>query len=231
MKIVFLTGAGVSVESGLTTFRGNNGLWENYKVMDVASLNGWKKNKELVLEFYNKRRQNLDLVYPNETHHLIVNLEKHFDVNIITTNVDDLHERAGSKNILHLHGELRKMCSSMNKELTLPYDNDIKIGDKHPDGSQLRPYIVFFQEDVPKIGEATKIVGEADIFVVVGTSLQVYPAAGLIDYVKDEAELYYIDPNPSLNEVTWNIRNRVKVIEKVGSEGMKELVEILSEKK
>jgi NAD-dependent deacetylase len=229
-KVVFLTGAGISAESGVKTFRDAGGLWEGHNVMDVASPQGWRRNKELVLEFYNQRHKQLSEVEPNEGHKLIAELEKDFDVHVITQNVDDLHERGGSSKILHLHGELTKMCSSMDKEQTLPYV-EIKVGDKHPDGSQLRPYIVWFGEDVPKIGEAVKIASEADIFVVVGTSLQVYPAAGLIEYVKDEAELYYIDPSPSLSDVTNNVRNRVKVIEKVGSEGMKELVEILSDKK
>lgn len=226
-KLVFLTGAGVSAESGVKTFRDHDGLWEGHDVMSVASIQGWRRNKELVLKFYNERFKQLGEVQPNEGHKIIAELEKHFDVTIITQNVDNLHELAGSSNVVHLHGELTKMCSSMDKEQTLPYV-EINVGDKHPDGSQLRPYIVWFGEDVPKIGEASMIAGDADIFVVVGTSLQVYPAAGLIEYAKPDAILFYIDPKPSLDDVTRNVRNRVNVIQKVGSEGMKELMEILT---
>jgi NAD-dependent deacetylase len=226
-KLVFLTGAGVSAESGIKTFRDAGGVWEGHNVMDVASPQGWRRNKELVLEFYNQRNKQLSEVEPNEGHKIIAELEKLFDVTVITQNVDDLHERAGTTNVFHLHGELTKMCSSIDKEKTLPYQ-EIKVGHKHEDGSQLRPYIVWFGEDVPTIGEASNITNDADIFVVVGTSLQVYPAAGLIEYAKPEAKLYYIDPNPSLDDVTRNVRGRINVIQKVGSEGMKELFDILS---
>lgn len=226
-KLVFLTGAGISAESGIKTFRDAGGLWQGHNVMDVASPQGWRRNKELVLEFYNQRNKQLSEVEPNEGHKIIAELEKLFDVTIITQNVDPLHELAGSSDVLHLHGELTKMCSSIDKEKTLPYQ-EIKVGDKHEDGSQLRPYIVWFGEDVPKISEAVKIAETADIFVVVGTSLQVYPAAGLVEYISDECDLYYIDPNPSLSDVTYKTRNRIKVIQKSGSEGMEELVGLLS---
>lgn len=222
-KIVFLTGAGISAESGIKTFRDSDGLWENFNVEDVATISGWRRNKELVLEFYNTRRKQLDDVKPNLAHELIAEIEKDYDVNVITTNVDDLHEKAGSTNILHLHGELRKMCSSNNKELTLDYIDDIKLGDKHEDGSQLRPYIVWFGEDVPNMGKAIKLVREADIVVVVGTSLEVYPAANLVNYSLTDF-VYYIDPKPA--QVNYN----VKVISKTATEGMRELIEILKQK-
>jgi NAD-dependent deacetylase len=196
-KIVFLTGAGVSAESGVKTFRDHDGLWEGFDVMEVASIDGWRKDREKVLSFYNLRRSQMDEVVPNLAHLIIAELEKDFDVDVVTQNVDDLHEKAGSSKILHLHGELSKMCSSKNKELTLPYTSDIKIGDEHPDGSQLRPFIVWFGEDVPMIDEAIKVVKSADILVVLGTSLQVYPAAGLSQYASADCELYYIDPNPA----------------------------------
>jgi NAD-dependent deacetylase len=223
-KIVFLTGAGVSRESGIKTFRDEDGLWEGYSVDEVASIQGWRKDKEKVLKFYNERRSQLDTVEPNEAHKLIVELEKNHEVVVITQNVDDLHERGGSSNVIHLHGELRKMCSSINKSKTLPFDKDIKIGDKHEDGSQLRPYIVWFGEDVPKMFEAVKHVMDADILVVVGTSLEVYPAAGLTEYVKKSCLLYYIDPKPSNN--TPSIENFI-TIKKVATEGMVELINML----
>lgn len=224
MKIVFLTGAGVSRESGIKTFRDHDGLWEGYDVMEVASIQGWRKDREKVLRFYNERRRQLDDVTPNLAHELIASLEKDHEVVVITQNVDDLHERAGSTNVIHLHGELKKMCSSMNKENTLPYDKDIEIGDKHEDGSQLRPYIVWFGEDVPKMFSAANHVMDADVLVVVGTSLEVYPAAGLTQYAKGSCRLFYIDPKPS--EDTPGIEY-FTTIKNVATEGMKYLVDIL----
>lgn len=224
MKIVFLTGAGVSRESGIKTFRDHDGLWEGHSVEEVASIQGWRKDREKVLKFYNERRKQLDEVKPNLAHELIASLEKDHEVVVITQNVDDLHERAGSTNVIHLHGELRKMCSSLNKNSTLPYDKDIEIGDKHEDGSQLRPYIVWFGEDVPKMFEATNQVMNADILVVVGTSLNVYPAAGLTQYAKGGCRLFYIDPSPS--EDTPGIEY-FTTIKKVATEGMEYLVDIL----
>ena len=224
-KLVFLTGAGISAESGIKTFRDSNGTWENHNVMDVASIPGWRRNKELVLNFYNERRNQLDTVEPNEAHKMIAELEKVFDVHVITQNVDDLHERGGSSKVLHLHGELRKMCSSKDKDLTLPYTEDIKVGDKHEDGSQLRPFIVWFGEDVPKLGEAAQIVSEADIVVIVGTSMNVYPAAGLVDYVAKGVKIYYVDPKPNIDDVLV----KPILIEKVATEGVKDLMVILSE--
>ena len=192
-RIVVLTGAGISADSGIQTFRDVNGLWMGHKVEDVASPEGWKKNKQLVLDFYNKRRKELDTVVPNAAHIGLAELEKDFEVVIITQNVDDLHEKGGSTNVIHLHGELRKMCSSLDKTKTLPYEDDIKIGDKHEDGSQLRPFIVWFGESVPRFDEALKFVRDCDAFVVIGTSLQVYPAAGLINYLPPYMPKFILD--------------------------------------
>ena len=224
MKIVFLTGAGVSRESGIKTFRDSDGLWEGHNVMEVASIDGWKKDKEKVLNFYNERHQQLDTVEPNLAHKLIAELEQNHEVVVITQNVDDLHERAGSTNVMHLHGELRKMCSSMNKKSVLPYTQDIKIGDKHEDGSQLRPFIVWFGEDVPMMFDTTKEVMSADVLVIIGSSLEVYPAAGLIRHARGSCRLFYIDPNPTMEAIGIEYFN---VIKKVATEGMKELIEYL----
>lgn len=194
-KIVVLTGAGISAESGIKTFRDSDGLWENYHIQDVATPEAWKKDKALVTKFYNQRRSQLAEVKPNLGHLALVELEKYFDVTIITQNVDDLHERAGSKNVLHLHGELTKVRSTLDP--TLIYDwgyKEVKMGDYCEKGSQLRPHIVWFGESVPKMKEATDITEKCDIFVVVGTSMVVYPAAGLIDEVKPNNPKYIIDP-------------------------------------
>lgn len=193
-KLTILSGAGISAESGIKTFRDSNGLWENHRVEDVASPEGWRKNPSLVLDFYNQRRKQLLEVKPNEAHFLLAELEKHFEVQIITQNVDDLHERAGSTNVLHLHGELLKSCSSQNKNLVYPQTTDISINDKAEDGSPLRPFIVWFGEEVPLMEKAQKIAQESDIFVVIGTSLQVYPAAGLVHDIKDDCLLIVINP-------------------------------------
>ena len=183
-NLVVFTGAGMSAESGIKTFRDSNGLWEEYDVMEVASIDGWHKNPELVMKFYNERRKQLFECEPNEGHKGIVRLEEHFNVQIVTQNVDDLHERAGSKNILHLHGELRKARSSSDENLVYNIDGwELKWGDKCEKGSQLRPHIVWFGEAVPAMAEAVKIVEKAEIFVVVGSSLVVYPAASLISYM------------------------------------------------
>lgn len=226
-KIVFFTGAGVSAESGVKTFRDHGGLWEGHSVMEVASIRGWNTDKSKVLKFYNERRRQLNEVEPNDAHKIIAELEKYYNVVVITQNVDDLHERAGSTNVIHLHGELIKMCSSKSKEKTLPYDKDIEIGDKHEDGSQLRPYIVWFGENVPKMIDASNEVEEADIFVVIGTSLNVYPAADLIKYTKDECKTYFIDPNPSdgggIKDFT--------IIQTGASEGMDKLKKLLNNEK
>ncbi len=196
-KIVFLTGAGVSAESGVPTFRDSGGLWEGYDVEDVASIGGWYRNPGLMLDFYTERRRAMLSVEPNAAHRAIARLEEWYDVVVITQNVDDLHERGGSTNVIHLHGELSKVCSSRDKETcvkVLPYDIPLRLGDKAEDGSQLRPYIVWFGEDVPNFPLAMEEVSQADILVVVGTSMQVQPAASLI-YASHAAEIFVIDPN------------------------------------
>ena len=225
-KIVFLTGAGISAESGISTFRGGGGLWDNYPVEKVATPEGFTADPSLVLEFYNKRRQQLLEVVPNVAHKLVADLENDFDVTVITQNVDDLHERAGSSNIIHLHGELMKVCSSREPYneayvRTLTPDNlSIEIGDLADDGSQLRPFIVWFGEAVPRIEDAVLALRDIDIFVIIGTSLNVYPAAGLLNYVPSDVPVYLIDPN----DVNVTRRN-VTVIRKGASEGMRILVD------
>ena len=194
-KIVIFTGAGISAESGVSTFRDSNGLWRNHRIEEVASPVAWQNNMDLVLEFYNIRRKQLFEVKPNEGHKALLKLEKDFDVQIITQNVDDLHERAGSSNVLHLHGELKKVRSTVNSDLIYTLDHwELKKGDTCELGSQLRPHIVWFGEDVPNIHRAVEIVSTADIFIVVGTSMVVYPAASLINYVNQDVPKYYVDP-------------------------------------
>jgi NAD-dependent deacetylase len=194
-KLVILSGAGISQESGISTFRDANGLWENHDIMEVASIQGWHKNPELVLDFYNQRRRQLSEVKLNEAHNIIVQLEDQFEVTIITQNVDDLHERAGSKNVIHLHGELYKACSQRNKNKVIEWKTDINLSDKAEDDSQLRPFIVWFGEDVPLLDPATDMVYDADILIVIGTSLQVYPAANLIHFAHNAKKKYLIDPH------------------------------------
>ncbi|MBK9330869.1 MAG: NAD-dependent deacylase [Ignavibacteria bacterium] len=194
-KIVVLTGAGISAESGLSTFRDAGGLWEGHNVMDVASPEGWRRNRKLVLEFYNQRRRQLANAEPNEAHKALVRLEEMYDVTIVTQNVDDLHERAGSNDIIHLHGELNKSQSTLNPELIYDLNGmDINEGDKCELGSQLRPFIVWFGELVPKMDDAVKAALEAKIFIVIGTSLVVYPAAGLMQFAEPDIKKYLIDP-------------------------------------
>lgn len=222
-KLVVLTGAGISAESGIKTFRDSDGLWENYRIEDVATYNGWIKNKQLVLDFYNGRHKELKNVEPNDAHILLAELEKDFDVQIITQNVDDLHERGGSTKILHLHGELTKMRSSKTNEVyDWDYDMDLQVDSVASDGTELRPHIVWFGENVPNLYTAMDMVEEADIFVIIGTSLEVYPVAGLIDYVKNDTLLYLINPK----NVYDGWRN-ITHISKVATEGVKELKEIL----
>lgn len=225
-KLVVLTGAGISAESGIRTFRETGGLWEEYDVTEVASPMGWWKNKELVLRFYNDRRRQLEKVEPNEGHAGIARLEKYFDVTVITQNVDNLHERAGSTKIVHLHGELTKARSTADPSLIYEIGyNDINPEDKCEKGSQLRPHIVWFGEAVPMMDEAARITSEADIFAVVGSSLNVYPAAGLIEYAPDKASLWLIDPN----EVYVPVRRHVEVIREPASRGVAILTEQLIE--
>lgn len=217
-KLVILSGAGISAESGVATFRDAGGLWEGHNVMDVASPEGFRKNPELVLDFYNQRRSQLHTVHPNKGHQIIAELEEHFDVHVITQNVDDLHERAGSTNVLHLHGELLKARSVNNEHDAIEWKADIKTGDKHPvSGQQLRPAIVWFGEAVPAIEEAIGIVEEAEILIVIGTSLQVYPAAGLIEYAKLDIPVFYVDPNPGRIP---SMHCKVETLAVTGSAGM-----------
>ena len=227
-KLVVLSGAGISAESGLRTFREMGGLWEEYDVMDVASPQGWEKDPELVTKFYNDRRKQLLNCKPNDGHLILHELEKYFDVEIITQNVDDLHERAGSTKILHLHGELLKARSTVDENLIYDLDDwELTADSKCEKGSRLRPHIVWFGEAVPAITEAIEIVSKADIMVIVGTSMNVYPAAGLIDYAPSKCPIYIIDPN-EVNMTSYG--NRTFIKEKA-SVGMKKLLKILTEKK
>ena len=222
-KLVILTGAGISAESGLKTFRDSDGLWEGYDIYEVASPRGWKKDPKVVLDFYNLRRKDIANAQPNAAHLGLAALEKYFDVHIITQNIDDLHERAGSTHVLHLHGEIFKMRSV--KEATVTYDikADIQLGDTAPDGGQLRPHIVWFEEPVPMIEIAANITGMAELFVVIGTSLAVYPAAGLLNYTPSQIPKFIIDKNIPYTQSILNL----STIEATASEGVKILAERL----
>lgn len=222
-KLVVLTGAGISAESGLKTFRDSDGLWEGYNIEDVATPRAFKKNPQLVLEFYNYRRKNVLDAVPNDAHVGLAELENEYDVHIITQNIDDLHERAGSTKVLHLHGEIFKMRSELDEELVYEIRGDIKLGDFAEDGAQLRPAIVWFEEPVPAIVDAVSIVRTADIFVVVGTSLVVYPAASLVDYARLQIPKFIIDKKIPYGSSIDNL----KAIEKPATEGVKELRELL----
>ncbi|QES89503.1 SIR2 family NAD-dependent protein deacylase [Rhizosphaericola mali] len=204
-KIVVLTEAGVSAESGIATFRDSNGLWENHSVEAVASPAGWKRNSALVLEFYNQRRRQLKMVEPNAAHIYLAKLEEKYVVTIITQNVDNLHERAGSSHIIHLHGSLTEVKSEKNDALIYPWTKDVKLGDLAEDGAQLRPNIVWFGEMVPKIEDAVREAKQADVFIVIGTSLQVYPAASLMEYAPIGCPVYVIDPHLELNDISENV--------------------------
>ena len=197
-SIVVLTGAGISAESGLKTFRDSNGLWEGHDVMEVASQKGFEKNPELVLDFYNQRRKQLLEVHPNQAHIALAELEKKHNVSIVTQNVDDLHERAGSSSVLHLHGELLKVRSTFNENDIQYWTKDLLVGDLCKNGFQLRPHIVWFGEEVPQIPKAITICKNAEILIIVGTSMQVYPAASLINYIPSNTKIYYIDPHPAI---------------------------------
>lgn len=225
-KIAVLTGAGMSAESGISTFRDSNGLWENHDIMDVASPEGWQRNPKLVLDFYNARRKQLLEVLPNLGHFALVELEQDFDVTIITQNVDDLHERAGSSKVIHLHGELRKSRSIADHRLVYPCDTDINLGDLCEKGSQLRPHIVWFGELVPMLETAAELVAEADIAMIVGTSMQVYPAAGLVGYAMQGIPIYYVDPNPAINYELSRMKNLKVLAEKAGTGVAKVLEEL-----
>lgn len=221
--MVVLTGAGISAESGLRTFRDSDGLWEGYNIEDVATPRAWRRDPQLVLDFYNMRRKGVLEAQPNAAHKALAALEAHYEVRIVTQNIDDLHERAGSTNVLHLHGEIFKMRSEHNEYIQYPIQGDIQLGDTAEDGAQLRPHIVWFEEPVPMIEAAIPIMDSADIFVLVGTSLVVYPAAGLVDYVKPEVPKYVIDKKiPPVSRY----RNVIP-IESTATEGMLALQQLL----
>lgn len=222
-KLVALTGAGISAESGIPTFRGSDGLWMGHRVEDVATPGGFKRNQQKVLDFYNLRRRNVADAKPNGAHHQLVKLEDSFNVVVITQNIDDLHERAGSSHVIHLHGEIFKKCSSIDKGYVTPVFEDIQVGEVAPDGSQWRPFVVWFEEGVPQMNHAVTEVRDADFFVVIGTSLQVYPAAGLINYVKPRTPKFIIDNNiPNIG-----INTDMICIELSATQGMMELTKHL----
>ncbi|MDD4608578.1 MAG: Sir2 family NAD-dependent protein deacetylase [Bacteroidaceae bacterium] len=228
-KIVVLSGAGISAESGISTFRDAGGLWDKYPVQQVASIDGYNKNPALVIDFYNQRRKELFHVTPNAAHQIVHELEEKYEVTVVTQNIDNLHERAGSSKIIHLHGELTKICSSKSpynprfiKQLT-PNSPELKVGDLAPDGSQYRPFIVWFGEAVPQMDRAIEETKEAAIFIIIGTSLNVYPAASLLHYIPQTASVYLIDPK----EVNMPSDRTIQFIQKSATEGMKALKKIL----
>ena len=221
-KLVVITGAGISAESGIKTFRDADGLWEGHDVMEVANPEGWYKNKNLVMDFYNQRRRQLLTVKPNKAHTSLTNLETKFNVEIVTQNVDDLHERAGSKNVLHLHGELLKVRSTIDENLILEWTEDLVEGDLCSKNSQLRPHIVWFGEMVPLLDEAIELTAKADYIIIVGTSMQVYPAASLIHYAKPEAKIFFVDPKPNITS-----QKNLEVIAEKASVGIPIVVEKL----
>lgn len=221
-KIVVLTGAGVSAESGIKTFRDADGLWEGHDIMEVASPMGWERDRQKVLEFYNLRRRQLKEVQPNAAHLALKELEEKYEVNIVTQNVDDLHERAGSSRVIHLHGELRKVRSCIDEQLVLEWEDDLNEGDLCKHQSQLRPHIVWFGEEVPRMEEAMEITSEADILIIIGTSMQVYPAAGLMHYTRPGIPIYFIDPKPTVSG-----KGNLKVYAEKASSGVRKVVDEL----
>jgi NAD-dependent deacetylase len=223
-KLVILTGAGISAESGINTFRDTNGLWEGHDVMQVASPEGYLANPALVLDFYNQRRKQLLEVFPNKAHFNLAHLENYFDVEIITQNVDDLHERAGSSSVIHLHGELLKVRSSVDKNDVLDWKKKLVLGDLCSKKSQLRPHIVWFGEMVPLLEKAIEITQNADILILIGTSMQVYPAASLIDFVAPNTPIYFINPKPVVLE---NNFNNLTIIKAIASTGTDQLIRYL----
>lgn len=223
-KITVLTGAGISAESGLKTFRDENGLWEGHNVMEVASPQGFARNPELVLEFYNQRRRQLQEVKPNDGHLSLKQLEESYHVDIVTQNVDNLHEQAGSSNVLHLHGELFKVRSTKNENLILDWKKDLNLGDTDEEGNQLRPHIVWFGEMVPMLERAIEITLKADIVLIIGTSMQVYPAASLVNYVQPGTPIYFIDPKPTVNK---NDFNNLEVLAETATVGVPKVVNSL----
>ncbi len=222
-QLIVLTGAGISAESGLQTFRDSDGLWMGHDVYAVATPEGWKKDQRLVLDFYNMRRREVANAKPNAAHNALASLQENFNVTVITQNIDDLHERAGSKNVVHLHGEIFKMRSEKDENTFYDINGDINVGDLAPDGAQLRPHVVWFNEQVPMILEAKMIMSRADVFILAGTSLQVYPASGLIDYLPDDIPKYIIDKKPPYVPPHHNFH----VIAKSATEGMTDLFQIL----
>jgi|TARA_B110000902_G_scaffold67923_1_gene80598 NAD-dependent deacetylase len=228
LKLVVLSGAGISAESGINTFRGAGGLWEGYDVRDVATPQAWERDKELVLRFYNERRRDIAAVEPNVAHRILAELQEEYEVKIITQNIDNLHEKAGSQDVLHLHGEITKAFSSVgHKHLHDIGFEDINLGDKCPNGHQIRPFIVWFGEDVPLIPAAVEQVSTADVVLVIGTSLEVYPAAGLVTIANPHVPIYVIDPNDITHKI--DVPNKVIHIQKGGSEGMQEFRAIIGE--
>ena len=227
-KVVVFSGAGISAESGIKTFRDSGGLWEEYKIEDVATFEAWRKNKELVLNFYNQRRKQIMNANPNEAHQMIVDLQKKYDVQVITQNIDDLHERAGSNKVLHLHGEIMKARSTLNYNLVYKLNDwEIKLGDKCEFGSQLRPHIVWFGEAVPEMEKAIQLAEQADIFITIGTSLNVYPAANLIHVVAAHIPKFLLDPGDFNLDYVKNLT----IIKSTAVDGMKVLTKKLSELK
>lgn len=226
-RLTIISGAGISVASGLKTFRGENGLWEGYDIMKVASIEGWYRDPSLVLDFYNKRRAQLTEVQPNNAHYLCALLEKQFKVQVITQNVDDLHERSGSTNVLHLHGELNKARSTLDTSYVVDWFGDLTLGQLCPRGGQLRPAIVWFGEEVPMMEVAVQKVYESEIIIIVGTSMQVYPAASLIGFANENASIFYVDPEPQINFELSRL-NGLRTIEKNAVEGMQIIYDSLS---
>lgn len=229
-KVIVLTGAGISAESGISTFRDADGLWEGHDVMAVASPQGWDDNQTLVLDFYNQRRRQLKDVSPNAAHKAIKDLEEQYEVVVITQNVDDLHERAGSKNIIHLHGQLNKVRSTVNPGLIYDWTDDLQPGDQCDDGHQLRPHIVWFGEMVPMLESAIQQCETGDIFIIIGTSMQVYPAASLISFAPKFSQIYYIDPKPNIS-YELSVRQGLKVIKEKATIGVVSLVDELLKQK
>jgi len=225
-KVVVLTGAGMSVESGLKTFRGEGGLWEGHKVTDVATPEAWNRDMEMVLNFYNERRRQLKSVEPNEAHQKISKLQEYFNLVVVTQNVDNLHERAGNQKIIHLHGELTKVRSTSHPHLVYEWEDDLNVGDFCEKGSQLRPHIVWFGESVPMLENGIQEMLDADIAIIIGTSMQVYPAASLIGFVPSDCEIYYIDPQPNIS-YELATRSKVHVVKESATTGMSKLVDKL----
>jgi NAD-dependent deacetylase len=222
-KVVVLTGAGISAESGISTFRDAGGLWEGHDVMEVASPEGWRKNQSLVIDFYNQRRRQLKEVNPNPAHFALKELEEKYKVVVVTQNVDNLHERGGSSNIIHLHGELTKVRSTTDPSLVLDWHDDLNIGDKCPKGSQLRPHIVWFGEAVPMLDKAMLEITDANHVIIIGTSMQVYPAAGLVGFAPFRTPIYYVDPRPSIN-MELSARKNLEVLSENASTGVRQVV-------